>query len=59
MYQGEMDVPAEFSLNIIPATYIITRDRKIAFKHKGPADWSHQKVIEYLEALINQPAESS
>ena len=59
MYQGEMEVPAEFNLTIIPATFIIARDRKIAIKHEGPADWSHQKLIEYLEALINQPAESS
>jgi thiol-disulfide isomerase/thioredoxin len=54
IYQGEMEVPAEFNLTIIPATFIISRGRKIALKHEGPADWSHQKVIEYLEALINQ-----
>jgi thiol-disulfide isomerase/thioredoxin len=59
MYQSKMDVPKEFNLTIIPATFIISRDRIIAFKHEGPADWSHQKVIEYLEALIDQPAESS
>jgi thiol-disulfide isomerase/thioredoxin len=59
IYQGEMDVPAEFKLTIIPATFIIARDRKIALKHEGPADWSHQKVIEYLEALIKQPPELS
>ena len=55
MYQSEVDVPAEFNLSIIPAAFIISPDRKIAFKHEGPADWSHQKVIDYLEALINQP----
>jgi thiol-disulfide isomerase/thioredoxin len=59
MYQSKMDIPKEFNLTIIPATFIISRDRIIAFKHEGPADWSHQKVIEYLEALIDQPTESS
>jgi len=59
MYQSEMDVPKEFNLTIIPATFIISRDRIIAFKHEGPADWGHQKVIEYIEALIDQPPELS
>jgi thiol-disulfide isomerase/thioredoxin len=59
MYQGEMDVPKEFNLTIIPATFIISRDKKIAFKHEGPADWNHLKVIEYIEALIDQPPELS
>jgi thiol-disulfide isomerase/thioredoxin len=59
MYQSEMEIPAEFNLTIIPATFIIARDRRIAIKHEGPADWSHQKLIEYLEALINKPPELS
>lgn len=57
MYQIVTDVPVEFNLSIIPVTFIISRGKKIAFKHVGPADWSHQNVIEYIEALINKPPE--
>ena len=53
MYQIEMEIPDEFELNIIPATFIISRDRKVALKHVGGADWSHDKVINFLEGLIN------
>ena len=59
MYQSEIDVPKEFNLTIIPATFIISRDRKIAFKHEGPADWSHQKDYdrEFSARYFMDPAE--
>jgi hypothetical protein len=53
MYQIEMQIPDEFESDIIPATFIISRDRKVALKHVGGADWSHDKVINFLEGLIN------
>lgn len=57
MYQIEMEVPDEFEPERIPATFIISRDRKVALKHVGGADWSHEKVINFLEKLINKKPE--
>ncbi len=59
VYQIEMDIPMEFNLNNIPVTYIISRDRKIALKHVGGADWSHATVMSYLNELIDQKSELS
>ncbi|MBW2409399.1 MAG: TlpA family protein disulfide reductase [Deltaproteobacteria bacterium] len=59
VYQIEMDVPEVFDLNIIPATYIISPDRKIVLKHVGGADWSHEDVTNFLDALLDDKSESS
>jgi thiol-disulfide isomerase/thioredoxin len=52
VYQIEMDIPEVFNLTIIPATFIISPDRKIALKHVGGANWSHEDVMKYLDELI-------
>jgi thiol-disulfide isomerase/thioredoxin len=46
--------PAEFDIKGIPATFIISKDKIIKFKHIGGADWSHDKVIEYLENMLKE-----
>ena len=43
--------PAQFEIKGIPATFIID-DKIIKYKHVGGADWGHDKVVEYLENLI-------
>ena len=57
MYQIEMEVPDEFEPERIPATFIISGDRKVALKHVGGADWSHEKVINFIEELIDKKPE--
>ena len=59
VYQIEMEIPKEFNVNGIPATFIISRDRKIALKHVGGADWNHETVMNYLDELIDQKSELS
>jgi thiol-disulfide isomerase/thioredoxin len=59
VYQIEMEIPEVFNLNIIPATFIISPDRKIALKHVGGADWSHKDVMNFLDELIDEKSESS
>jgi thiol-disulfide isomerase/thioredoxin len=52
VYQIEMDIPEVFNLSVIPATFIISPDRKIALKHVGGANWNHEDVMKYLDELI-------
>lgn len=59
VYQIEMKIPKVFNLSIIPATFIISPDRKIALKHVGGADWSHADVMKFLDELINAKPQSS
>ena len=59
VYQIETEIPEVFNLNIIPATYIISPDRKIVLKHVGGADWSHEDVTNFLDTLLEDKSESS
>ncbi len=59
VYQIEMDVPEVFNLSIIPATFIISPDRKIILKHVGGADWSHGDVTNFLDELLDDKSESA
>jgi hypothetical protein len=59
VYQVETKIPKEFNVTGIPVTFLISRDRKIALKHVGGADWSHEKVISYINELIDQKSELS
>ena len=52
VYQIEAEIPEVFNLSIIPATFIITQDRKNVLKHVGGADWSHQDMMNYMDNLI-------
>ena len=58
VYQVETEIPEIFNLSIIPATFIIAPDRRIALKHVGGADWSHEDVMKYLDELIVEKSES-
>jgi hypothetical protein len=66
VYQVETKIPKEFNVTGIPVTFLISRDRKIALKHVGGADWSHEKVnwshekvISYINELIDEKSELS
>jgi thiol-disulfide isomerase/thioredoxin len=57
IYQSQMELPEEFRTDVIPTTFIISRDRKVALKHVGGADWAHAKVAKFIEALMNRKSE--
>lgn len=44
--------PAIFKTRGIPATFILSPDGKIAFKHIGSAKWDDDKSIDFIKGLI-------
>jgi len=48
------NLPESFKTDIIPATYILSPDGKVAFKHTGAAKWDDQASVAFLESLIKQ-----
>jgi hypothetical protein len=54
-----MEIPKEFNVGVIPATFIISPERKIALKHVGGADWSHEDVMTYLDEIIDNKSDLS
>lgn len=44
--------PSCFLTRGIPATFIISSDGRIAFKHVGAAKWDDEKSIEFLKGLL-------
>jgi thiol-disulfide isomerase/thioredoxin len=59
VYQIQMEIPEIFNLSIIPSTFILAPDRRIALKHVGGADWSHADVMNFIDELIDENSESS
>jgi thiol-disulfide isomerase/thioredoxin len=51
--------PAEFQAGAIPASFIISRERRIELKHIGSADWSHETVAAFLETFADSVPEQS
>jgi hypothetical protein len=54
VFQVETEIPKAFNAVGIPVTFLISRDRKIALRHIGGTDWSHEKVINYINELIGE-----
>jgi len=46
--------PLEFSSNSIPATFIVSRDGRIAVNKKGAARWNTSTTKNLLDELINE-----
>lgn len=44
--------PAAFRSRGIPATFILSPDGKIAFKHVGSAKWDDEKSIAFIKSLM-------
>ncbi len=47
-------MPADFSSNSIPTTFVIDRKHKVLIHKKGAADWDSGKVSDLLDELLNQ-----
>ncbi len=41
-------MPASFGLRALPTTYILDRDGRIVFEHRGAADWDRDVVRRFL-----------
>lgn len=48
-------IPASFTPNGLPTTFIVAPDGRVAFKHSGFAAWDGEKTKHFLDAL-SQPA---
>jgi len=44
--------PAIYKTRGIPATFILSPDGKIAFRHIGSANWDDEKSIDFIKGLI-------
>jgi len=49
-------LPAVFSSEGIPATFLISSSGRIAASRVGAADWTEPDVVAFLEKLANEPA---
>ncbi len=52
IYTMKDNPPTVFSTQGIPATFILSPDGKIAFKHIGSAKWDDEKSINFIKRLI-------
>lgn len=46
--------PTAFNTRGIPATFILSWDGKIAFKHIGSAKWDDEKSIDFIKGLMQK-----
>jgi len=44
--------PAVFDTQRVPATFILSRDGKVALKHIGGAKWDDEKSIDFIKGLM-------
>jgi thiol-disulfide isomerase/thioredoxin len=44
--------PAAFQTKSIPATFILSRDGRIAFQHNGSARWDDRTSVDFLNRLL-------
>lgn len=52
VYTLPHDPPPVFKVDIVPTTYILSPDGKIAYKHVGFAKWDDQRTIEFIQSLV-------
>jgi thiol-disulfide isomerase/thioredoxin len=57
MYRRSQGPPSEFNTGGIPATFILSKNRKILLKHVGGADWAHESVVAFLEEVLTAEPE--
>jgi thiol-disulfide isomerase/thioredoxin len=51
IYYARGPLPAEFSSNGIPATFVVAPNGRLAFSHTGMADYDHPDIEKFLRAL--------
>jgi hypothetical protein len=48
--------PAAFETDGIPATFILSPDGRVAFRHTGAAQWDDETSLAFLKSLLPAPA---
>lgn len=51
-YNQETNAPKEFEISSIPATFIVSKNKKIVIDKKGPANWNSDSTRKLLDALL-------
>ena len=51
-YNQVTNSPKEFESSSIPATFIVSKDKKIVIDTKGPADWNSDSTRKLLDDLL-------
>ena len=51
-YNQVTNSPKEFESSSIPATFIVSKDKKIVIDKKGPADWNSDSTRKLLDDLL-------
>ena len=54
LYSLAGSIPEEYYSGTLPTTLIIDTEGNIAYKHSGAADYSDQKVADFLKSLIKK-----
>jgi hypothetical protein len=52
---NDESIPASMWLNQFPSTFLYAPDGSLAAKHTGAANWSDQRVIDFIDGLKNIP----
>ena len=52
IYTMKAERPEDFKGRGIPATFILAKNGKIAFKHIGSAKWDDQASIDFIKTLL-------
>lgn len=50
------DIPLVFDSDLIPATYLVAADGRVALKHEGAAQWDHPRVVAFIRGLLAESA---
>ncbi len=56
VYLLDGERPPVFNIPSVPATFILSADGRIAFRHTGTAKWNDEVVIKFLHDLAAAPA---
>ena len=55
-WYADEPVPEAYDFRGPPATFVLSRDGRIVFAHRGPARWDGQDVQAFLRRLAAEPA---
>jgi len=54
IYTFKLPAPADFSVNLLPVTYVVAPNGKVVFKHVDPAGWDRDGFIHHLLSFQDQ-----
>lgn len=54
VYLQYFEAPEQLQSSVLPTTYVITKNGKIAINETGVADWNSKKIRELLDKLLSE-----